>query len=443
MQDSPHPASDYPRPAVANYVLGVLLAAYILSFVDRNILTLLVGPIREEFGISDFQFSILHGWAFTMFYIVLGLPIGWLADRFSRKWIITGGVFLWSLMTCVCGLARSFTTLFMARIGVGVGEAALSPPAYSLMSDFFDPRRLRWATAIYTAGITIGSGTSYMLGGWLYERFAEMGSLRLPSLGLSFEPWQLTFVAVGLPGLLVVLLLLLIREPARHRTALDSGEAVSVGRVVQHAKHHWQAYGGLIFGISMMSVIGYGMLTWLPEFLLRTYGMEKAEGGAWLGGIFIFGGTAGTFCGAVFAELLQRRGYEDANMRLVGLAAAILALPAVVAPLLPSAEPSLALFALITFGHYTHFGVGMAALQLITPNRMRAQLSAFLLFCTNLFGLALGGSFVAFFTDFVFQRDSALNYSLAVTAAIVYPLAAVSIFFGLRHYRAAQRAIAG
>ncbi len=443
MQNSPQTSTAYPRPVYANYVLGVLVAAYILSFIDRNILALLVGPIREEFAISDFQFSILHGWAFTLFYIFLGLPLGWLADRFNRKWIITGGVFLWSLMTCFCGLARSFATLFVTRVGVGVGEAALSPPAYSLMSDYFNPRRLRWATAIYTSGITIGSGTSYMIGGWLYERFSELGGWQWPALGLDFKPWQLTFVVVGLPGLLVVLLLLFVREPARQRTALDTAEAVPLRQVVGHVRAHGRAYGGLIFGMSMMAVIGYGMLTWLPEFLLRTYDMQKTEGGAWLGSIFIFGGTAGTFAGAWFADLLQRRGYDDANMRLIGLVASVLVLPAVLAPLAPAVGLSLALFAFVTFLQYTHFGVGIAALQLITPNRMRAQVSAFMLFCTNLFGLALGGSFVAFFTDYVYARDSALNLSLASVAAIVYPLAAIAIFQGLSHYRRAQRAIDG
>jgi MFS family permease len=150
----------YPAPRYSIYVLVVLLLAYILSFIDRNVLAMLVGPIRQEFEISDFQFSILHGWAFTLFYIFLGLPIGWLADRYSRKWIITGGVFFWSIMTVACGLAKNFGSLFVTRIGVGVGEAAVSQPTYSLLTDYFPPNQLRWATAIFATGITIGSGTS-------------------------------------------------------------------------------------------------------------------------------------------------------------------------------------------------------------------------------------------------------------------------------------------
>ncbi|MFT5575333.1 MAG: hypothetical protein ACI89D_000850 [Bermanella sp.] len=185
------------------------------------------------------------------------------------------------------------------------------------------------------------------------------------------------------------------------------------------------------------------MLTWLPEFLLRTYGMAKAEGGAWLGCIFIIDGIAGTFSRAVFAGLLEKRGYPDANMRLIGLVAAVLAVPAAIAVLMPSEGGALALFAFVTFLQYTHFGVGIAALQLITPNQMRAQVSALMLFSANIFGLALGGSFVAFFTDVVFRSDDALNYSLACVAPMVYPLAATAIFLGLKHYRRALLAIAG
>ncbi len=198
----------YPPSRRANYMLGVLLAAYILSFVDRNVLAILVGPIRQQFEISDFQFSLLHGWAFTLFYIVLGVPIGWLADRFSRRWIIIVGVSFWSLMTALCGFARSFGSLFLVRVGVGVGEATLSPAAYSLMSDYFPPERLRWATSVFAMGITLGTGASYMVGGFLYEFFSSVDLSHIALLA-DVQPWQATFITVGLAGFLVVALLAL------------------------------------------------------------------------------------------------------------------------------------------------------------------------------------------------------------------------------------------
>lgn len=429
--DKPYPPSWY-----ANYVLAVLLLAYIFSFIDRNVLALLVGPIRADFAVSDFQFSILHGWAFTLFYIGLGLPIGWLADRYSRRRIIIAGVFFWSAMTSLCGLARGYWTLFLARVGVGVGESALSPPAYSLMSDYFRPERLRWATSIFTMGITLGSGLSYMVGGWLYDHFVEMDFSFAPSLG-EFSAWQLTFLAVGLPGFLIVGLLMLVREPTRRRLPAESGDAVPLSEVVHFLRQHRRVYMSLMMGVSMMSIIGYGTLTWFPELLFRNYAMSRSEAGGALGLIFMIAGTAGTLSGAAFATLLQRMGYNDANMRLIMLAALIILVPGVAMPLMPNETLALWLAVPVIFFHYTHFGVAVAALQLITPNRMRAQVSALLLLLTNLLGLALGGSVVAFFTDFIFGEDQALRYSLAAVAALVYPATALFIGMGLQPYREA------
>ncbi len=434
--NTPHTA-DTVDSAASHYMLGILLLAYILSFIDRNILALLVGPIRQDFGISDFQFSLLHGLAFTLFYIFLGLPLGWLADRASRKWIITSGVFFWSIMTCLCGFAKSFGSLFVTRIGVGVGEATLSPAAYSLLSDLYSPGKLRWATSIFAMGITLGSGTSYMIGGWLYERLAATDLSAYPVIG-DMAAWQVTFVGVGLPGMLVVLLMLFMLEPQRRGSAhVSAAQAIPVREVVRYLVGHWQAYSAVMMGVSMMAIIGYGTLIWYPEFLVRTYSMSKAQAGAALGAIFIFAGTGGTFAGAWFAGQLQKRGYSDANMRTVMLAAAVLIVPATAAPLMPQGDWALYLATLVIFIHYTHFGITMAALQLMTPNRMRAQTSAILLFLTNLFGLALGGSIIAFFTDFVFADDADLRYSLAVVSALCYPAAAIIVGLGLKHYRAA------
>lgn len=428
--------TNYSSPLYANYVLMVLLIAYILSFVDRNILAVLVGPIRQQFEISDFQFSIISGWAFTLFYIVLGLPLGWLADRFSRKWIITTGVFFWSVMTCLCGYTKTFGSFFLARVGVGVGEAALSPAAYSMLSDYFSPSRLRWATSIYAMGITLGAGLSYRIGGWLYDQLSVMDFSGQPWLS-DLQAWQLTFILVGLPGFLVVLLLAFVREPARHQTTQSVDTAPSPAEVLAYIRQHWQAFSSLIFAVCMMSVIGYGTMIWYVEFLWRTYAMSKTDGGAAFGDIFLIGGTAGTLGGAAIASFLQRRGYVDANMRIIMLAALLVLVPAVASPLMPSSGLAIALAWLVITVHYTHFGVAMAGLQLITPNRMRAQVSALLLFMTNLFGLALGGSFVAFFTDFVFKDDQALRYSLSLVALIVYPLAVIVVAWGLKYYRRA------
>lgn len=429
-------------PAQANYALIVLLLAYILSFIDRNAMAVLIGPIRDDFGISDFQYSLLHGFAFSMFYIFLGLPIARMADRGNRKMIVTIGVFFWSVMTCLCGLASTFKSLFIARIGVGVGEAALSPSAYSLLSDYFSRDALPRAMAVYTLGITIGGGLAYIVGGAVYQYFLTNGSLSLPGIG-QLRPWQLTFIAVGLPGFLLVLALSFMVEPGRREidaSAVTGKPQLSIGELVVCLKRHWQAYAALILGVSALSVLGYGTMAWYPEFLVRSHGLSRAEAGSSFGMIFIVAGSIGTIVGGWSAKPLARRGYPDANMRIIMWVALLWMIPAVVGPMLPTAQLALWAAVPIVFFLNSYFGVCIAAVQLITPNRMRAQISAILLFMTNLFGLALGPSLIAALTDFVFKDDAALGRSLMILPLFVCPLAAALLAWGLKYYRVALAA---
>lgn len=419
----------------AYYALGLLLVAYILSFVDRNIMAMLIGPVRESFDISDFEFSLLHGFAFTLFYVILGLPIGRLADTHRRITIVSLGVFFWSIMTCLCGFAKSFASLFAARVGVGVGEAALSPPAYSLLADYFPPDKLRWATSVFAMGITLGSGLAYLIGGFVYEYFAAGSAL--PVLG-NLLPWQATFVAVGLPGVVIALLIGALKEPNRRTTNIaTANKAVPISEIRAHVRNHGRAYFALFAGISLMSIIGYGNGTWYPEFLQRTYGLSRTAAGSHLGAISIIAGASGSLFGAFVATVLRRRGYVDANLRTVGLIALVLLIPGPLTPLMPTMDSAIPLMWITTFIHYGYFGVLMAALVEITPSAMRAQLAAVMMFVANVFGLALGTSAIAAFTDFAFGDDSALRYSLSVTAALCYLPLAYIVFSSLRQYRAA------
>ncbi len=434
----PHLAFPAQDSGSANYALAVLLGAYVLSFVDRNVMAVLIGPIREDFAISDFQYSLLHGFAFSMFYIFLGLPIGRLADAWNRKWIITVGIFFWSAATALCGLARNFHLLFLARMGVGVGEAALSPPAYSLLSDYFSAERLPRAMAVYTLGITLGGGLAYIVGGSVYGYFQSLPRASYDWLG-NIRPWQLTFLVVAAPGLLIGTLMMLVREPRRNGDGggNDPGEKVPISAVIQQLRTYRGVYGSLILGVSLLSVVGYGTMAWYAEYLIRVHGYERATAGSLFGTVFIVAGSLGTLAGGWSPVLLRRLGYEDANMRVVMLVPLLWVVPAVAGPLATSATWAVVLAVPIVFFLNSYFGVCIAALQLVTPNRMRAQISALLLFSTNLFGLALGPSLVALFTDYVFGHDSALSYSLALMAALACPLAAMILGAGLKHYRAA------
>lgn len=422
--------------SAAIYALIVLLLAYILSFIDRSVMAVLIGPIRADFAISDFQYSLLHGFAFSMFYIFLGLPIARIADRGNRKWVVSIGVFFWSLMTCACGMARDFKTLFLARMGVGVGEAALSPPAYSLLSDYFSDEDLPRAMAIYTLGITLGGGLAYIIGGAVYEYYLAKGGLTLPVFG-QLRPWQVTFVMVGLPGLALVGLLSLMVEPKRKGEARSGAASeYSLADIRVYLRAHWQAYASVILSVSLLSVLGYGTMAWYPEFLIRNHGFGSSEAGSFFGFAFIIAGSIGTLLGGFSAKPLLRAGYSDGSLRIIALIAVLWLLPAALGPM--AEDPAWAKWAAvpIVFFLNSYFGLAIAALQRITPNRMRAQVSALMLFMTNLCGLALGPSIVAALTDFVFGYDLALAKSLTLLPLIVCPLAAALLVWGLRHYRA-------
>lgn len=431
----------------STYLLMVLLLAYILSFIDRTIMAVLIGPIRSDLAISDTQIGLLHGTAFTIFYVIVGLPIARLADRSSRRMVISIGVFFWSLMTCLCGFAKSFASLFVIRMGVGVGEAALSPPTHSLLADTFSARRLPLALAVFSLGIPVGSGLAFIIGGWVYGLFTELGSLAVPGIG-ELRPWQLTFIAVGLPGFLIGLMLLLIKEPARKELHSDADTRAEIP-AKEILKYIWQRralYSAPFISISLLGILGYGTMTWYLEFMVRSFGVERSVVGPQFGMLFIVAGGLGTLGGGFFVGWLARRGYRDANFRIIMLTALAWLVPAVAGPLMPTAELALWSVTPTLFLFNFYFGGAFAGLQLVTPNRMRAQVSAGLLFVVNIAGLGLGPLIIGLMTNYLFGDESKLNYSLSLVALIVCPLAAWVAGRSLKHYRAmldAEQAVAG
>ena len=426
-----HASSDSPEHVGprANWALTVLLLAYILSFIDRNVMAILVGPIRKSFEISDFQYGLLHGLAFTLFYTVLGLPIGRLADRESRRTIIGVGVLFWSAMTCACGLVRGFGGLFTARMGVGIGEAALSPPAHSLLSDLFPAKSLPRAMSVFTLGITLGGGMAYMIGGWVLGALGDV-ELALPVLG-ALEPWQLTFILVGLPGFVVGALVWTIREPRRHGRTRGDGQGVSVREVLSYFRANARVYGAIIGSVSMLSVLGYGTITWYVEMLIRNFGAEASELGPTFGWIFIIAGSAGALTGGLVAERLARR-RRDAGLRVVVLASLLWIVPGIAGPLMPTEPAALMMAAPILFLMSSYFGPAIAALQTETPNEMRAVASALLLFAANLFGLGFGPPLVGAMTTHLLGGDQTLHLALAILAAVFAPMAAATAASGIQ-----------
>ena len=427
----------YPSPWQANYALTMLVVAYILSYADRQILSLLVDPIRASLGITDFQVSLLHGLAFACLYTVMGIPIARLADRYSRRLIITAGILFWSVMTAGCGMTKQYSILFLARMGVGIGEATLSPAAYSMLSDYFPPHRLGRATSIFTIGISIGAGMAYILGGWVIQFASSAGQLTLPFFG-ELSVWQACFIIISLPGVLVALLMYTVREPVRKACLNVPNEGthtgVPFGQVLGFFWEGRRCYLSIFVTITLLGIVGTGILAWFPTSLIRSYGVSATEVGYHFGLIYLFAGTCGAFFSGFASERLSVH-YSDANLRVIFFVTLALIIPAIAVPLMPSYQWALIIAVPMVFLLNAFFGVSIAALQLVTPNEMRAQISSLFLFCTNIAGLAIGPAFIALITDMYFEDDQALRYSLVLVSAVVLPLAALTGGLSLKPYR--------
>lgn len=412
------------------YVVALLLLAYTLSFIDRMILSLLVGPIRQDLGISDTQMSLLMGLAFAIFYSALGLPIGLAADRMNRKNLVVAGVAIWSLMTALCGLARSYAILFLVRIGVGVGEASLSPASYSLLGDYFPREKLGRAVAVYSLGVPIGSGIALVLGSFVVKLVTQGPAVILPVLG-QMEPWRLVFLIVGLPGLLVALLFYLtIREPARslRTTAPVPGEFMSF------LKLNRVAVTSHFLGMSLVAMVMYGATAWIPQFLHRTYGMPVASAGLWFGAAMAVCGSCGILSGGWLADWLYRRGHRDGHLRVIRINAIILTPLFIFMALTPSLTLSLAAMVISMLVGTIHGGAAGSALQLIAPSHLRARLAALYFLVVTLLGLGIGPTAIALITDRVFGDDNALRYSIAIVTAVALPLSTIILSLGLKAF---------
>ncbi len=434
---SANPAVREPSQTYAWYVVGVLMIAYTFSFIDRQILSLMVGPIKADLGISDTQIGLLQGLAFAIFYTALGFPIGRLADRHSRRGIIAWGILIWSLMTAVCGLAKSYTTLFLARMGVGVGEAALSPSAYSMIADYFPKEKLGTAISFYATGIFIGASLALVVGGAVVEAVMHQPTMMLPLVGEVFS-WQATFFIVGLPGVLVAALMLTVREPARRDViASDDGtvQHVPLGDVWRFGKARWRTYLGHNVGFGLMSLVGYALLGWVPEYLIRIWGWSRFDAGLWFGIVVLVSGVPGIVFGGWLADRFRASGRGDGAIR-AGLIGTIGLLPFAVGAFL-CGNPWLALVLLgVTFFFQAMTqGVAPAALQLVTPNQMRAQMSALWIFCANLIGLGIGPVVVGLFTDRVFADEMMLGSSLAATIAVATPVSILVLALTMKPFR--------
>jgi MFS family permease len=426
-------------PRYAWYLVGVLCVAYTLSFVDRMILALLVEPIKRDLGISDTQVGLLHGFAFAIFYTTLGVPIARLADRTDRRRLIAAGIAFWSAMTALCGLARGFWELFLARIGVGVGEASLSPAAFSMLADAFPADRLGRALGVYSSAIFAGAGIALLVGGGVAAAAASAAAVHLPLVG-AVQPWQLTFIVVGAPGLLVALWVLSLREPPRRGVAIAARQE-PLAAVFGWMRRHARAYGCHFAGFALLALVFNATIAWLPSVFVRVHGWSSGQAAFWIGSLLLVCGTTGIVAGGFAADAWRRRGKPDGSMR-VGLTSALGVLPfAAAVPAAASPWMAVALLGPLLFFSAFAFGAAAAGLQWLTPPAMRAQVSALFLFVNNLVGIGAGPVAVALLTDRVFGAPESVGMSLAIVGAVAAALAAVVQWAGIRAFDEGVRSV--
>ncbi|NND44252.1 MAG: MFS transporter [Xanthomonadales bacterium] len=395
------------------YVLFILVIVYTFNFIDRQIVGILAVPIKADLALTDTQLGLMGGLAFALLYTTLAIPIALLADRFSRTWIMTGALVVWSGMTAVCGLAQNFWQLFLARVGVGIGEAGGVAPAYSLISDFYPPNQRARALSVYSFGIPIGSALGIVFGGII----------------ATLVDWRFAFLVVGFAGILLApVFRATVREPMRG--AFDgpgrqrgAASLADILRVLAKKPGFW----GLSLGAACSSMMGYGLFFWLPSFLVRSYEITLLHASLVYGAILLVGGIAGTWLGGSLADRLGERD-RGAYARIPAFAFLATVPFYVVGVLSPTLLVTVLVMTVPTALGLAWLGPVISAIQHLVPPNMRATASAIFLFVNNLIGIGLGTFIIGAISDGLTARfaDEALRY--AILAGTSFYLAAAVIF---------------
>ncbi len=421
----------YPRPAVAWYAVIVLLLCYTLSYIDRTIISLLVTPIKADFGLSDSQFGLLTGIAFALMYTGVGLPMGWLVDRSRRCMVITAGVVTWSAATIGCGLAKSYGALFGSRMMVGVGEATLTPAADSIIADLFPLRKRAAGFATYHLGVSLGSGLALVIGGTVIQFVGTGNLVEFPIVG-ALKAWQAAFVVVGFAGFFIAALTLTVPEPIRHGL-MKGRKTFSLREGFSFLHGRASLYVALIVGVALMSSTNSGFTAWMPAMMMRNYGWQQHEVGQAYGMVALTFGVLGAASTMAFGDTLLKR-YNTRVMATLYLCAAVFQVSAM---LVNSPYATLALMAVPAFALGATPALSTALMQQITPNQIRGQVVALHLFTSAIIGAGVGPVVPALLSDFVFTEPGGVRYSLACVAAILPACGALLMLLGSRRAPAA------
>lgn len=438
----PAPTADEAEASpYAFYVVGVLMLASTCSFLDRMVLSLMIDPIRADLGLSDTQVSLLVGLAFAVCFVSLAFVFGRWADTRGRAALAAFGIAFWSLATVACGLAGSFGRLFVARMAVGVGEASLNPAAYSIIPDYFPPARRGLAMSIYACGASLGGGLAMLVGGVVVE-WAMAAQPSLPVLGQA-APWKVVFIAVGAPGLLVALLVLLtVREPPRRASRAELAEAAPrVADVGRYVARHWAVFLPIFLGFSGFAINGYAFQVWGPAYFMRLHDLTPSQVGLLFGLGYGGGGTIGIILGGLWSDALVRRGQAHAPIKVSLWAAWLQAPPFVAAYLLSDTALAMVLFAAGMVAASLVGGLQAAMVQSLTPSRMRGLLAALYGATVTLMGLGVAPTLTAAMSDHLFGGPAGLGKALAVTTVISLGGCSILILMGMNGARRRAEAL--
>jgi len=419
------------------FVVAVLVAASILSYIDRQVIAIVVAPMKADLGVSDSQIGWLYG-IFAIFYALAAIPIATLADRHSRTRLIAIGIFLWSLATASCAFARSFVQVLFARIAVGVGEATLVPAANSLIADSFPRSRVPLAVGVFMMGSTVGGGLAFVVGGSVLSLVEHADRTHVPLFG-EMSAWQQVFLACAVPGLLLAPLFLLLPEPVRRRHATGGGVGASLTETLAFYRANRAT---LLFhhsGFLCLSLMGFGFVFWTVSYFTRVHGMEAARAAQIFGLIQMVMGSLGSVWAPMLAARLTRRGRRDANI-LGGMAGGACAMIAIMLiQLMPTAFWAFVLYVPATFFASSPFGLAYGSMPVIAPASMRAVVVAVFM-CTVNLGMLLGPPIAGLFNEHVYPEADGVRWSLLTLTPVFGVLGLGLLALGRRHYAASLAA---
>jgi len=416
-EDKPQGTEGYPPLGYSWYVVILLTLGYILSFLDRNILVLLVEPIKAEFALSDTQIGLLMGLAFSIFYATMGIPLGWLADNMKRRTLVAAGMFVWSIATCLSGFTKSFGALFTARVAIGAGEATLSPCAISLISDMFPEGKRARAIAVYSCALSIAAAFSFKLGAEILNWANTTDTSEMFLIG-GLKPWQIVFVIVGAPGVVLSAFMMFVKEPKRQQVKKLDEKPIKFRQTIAYYKENRGGFLGISLLVGVMTIIAYSQ-GFSAAMFERTWGWTASEYGSRNSvGLLLFGPPTVLFAGWLI-DRLHTKGVEDAAFKVFKVGLYIMIPFNAAFPLMPDPWVALIVSFIGIIGIATVTAAGVPAILKVIPGKIRGQSIAIYYMIISLSGLLLGPTTVGVISD-----------ALGDPSLLRYAVAAVPAFFG-------------